>query len=103
MPTPASIQGATAALLQVTLTSFQGELDAHAPNARADDARIKAQVTAALRHARSLKSAEIRVDTFKRRVLLSGRVSTVADRERAAALARTVPGVSDVRNRLSLK
>jgi len=50
-----------------------------------------------------LKSAEINVETFKGVVQLSGFVSSQADIDKAASLARSVKGVSSVKNNMRLK
>jgi osmotically-inducible protein OsmY len=50
-----------------------------------------------------LKSLEINVETYKGVVQLSGFVSTRAESEKAAALARSVEGVKSVKNDIRLK
>ncbi len=68
-----------------------------------DDSVITAKVKAALFHEPSLKSFEIKVDTFKGRVQLSGFVNTQADIDKAGEIARGVKGVVEVKNTLQLK
>lgn len=68
-----------------------------------DDTVITAKVKAAIFNDDNLKSAEINVETFKGVVQLSGFVSTRAETDEAAALAREVEGVQSVRNDILVK
>ncbi len=63
-----------------------------------DDSIITARVKAAIFDDATLRSMEIRVETFKGVVQLSGFVSTQASIDKAIAVARRVPNVIDVRN-----
>ena len=51
----------------------------------------------------TLKSAEINVETFKGSVQLSGFVGSQSDINRAVALARSISGVTSVKNDMRLK
>jgi len=68
-----------------------------------DDSVITAKVKAEILNEPSLKSAEINVETFKGTVQLSGFVSSQADINKAAEVARGVKGVTSVRNDMRLK
>ena len=68
-----------------------------------DDTVITSKVKAAIFNEPSLKSAEINVETFKGVVQLSGFVSSQADINRAAEVARSVSGVKSVKNDMRLK
>lgn len=68
-----------------------------------DDAVITTKVKAAIFNEPTLKSAEINVETFKGVVQLSGFVSSQADIDKAASLARGVKGVVSVKNDMRLK
>lgn len=68
-----------------------------------DDAIITTRVKAAIFDDAALRSMEIRVETFKGIVQLSGFVSAQASIDRAIAVARRVPNVTDVRNDMRLK
>ena len=68
-----------------------------------DDSVITTKVKAAVFNEPSLKSAEINVETFKGVVQLSGFVSTEADIKKAAEVARSVKGVTSVKNSLLVK
>ena len=68
-----------------------------------DDTVITTKVKAAIFEEPGLKSAEINVETFKGTVQLSGFVSNQANAYRAVELARTVRGVSSVKNDIRVK
>jgi len=68
-----------------------------------DDSVITTKVKAAIFNEPSLKSAEINVETFKGVVQLSGFVSSRADINKAAELARSVKGVTSVKNDMRVK
>ena len=68
-----------------------------------DDTVITTKVKTAVLNEPSLKSAEINVETFKGVVQLSGFVSSQADINKAAEVARSVSGVKSVKNDMRLK
>lgn len=68
-----------------------------------DDSVITTKVKAAVFNEPSLKSAEINVETFKGVVQLSGFVSTEADIKKAVEVARSVKGVTSVKNDMRVK
>ena len=68
-----------------------------------DDSVITTKVKAAIFNEPTLKSTEINVETFKGTVQLSGFVSARADIDKAAELARSVQGVTSVKNDMRLK
>jgi osmotically-inducible protein OsmY len=68
-----------------------------------DDSVITTRVKAAIFREPTLKSFEIKVETFKGRVLLSGFVSSQADIDKAVEVARGVQGVVEVKNDMQLK
>ncbi len=68
-----------------------------------DDTVITTKVKAAVLDEPSLKSAEINVETFKGVVQLSGFVSSEADINKAVEVARSVEGVTSVKNDMRLK
>jgi osmotically-inducible protein OsmY len=67
------------------------------------DSVITGKVNALMISDADLKSLEINVETYKGVVQLSGFVSTRAESEKAAALARSVEGVKSVKNDIRLK
>lgn len=68
-----------------------------------DDSVITTKVKAAIFKEPTLKSTEINVETFKGVVQLSGFVNSQADIDKAASLARSVKGVTSVKNDMQLK
>jgi osmotically-inducible protein OsmY len=68
-----------------------------------DDSVLTTKVKAAVFNEPSLKSAEINVETFKGVVQLSGFVSSQADINTAADVARGVRGVKSVKNDMRVK
>jgi len=68
-----------------------------------DDSVITTKVKAAIFNEPSLKSAEINVETFKGAVQLSGFVSSQTAVNKAVAVARTVGGVTSVKNDMRVK
>ena len=68
-----------------------------------DDTAITAKVKTAILEEKTLKSAEINVETFKGRVQLSGFVSSRASIDRALVVAQGVNGVTSVANDMRVK
>ncbi len=68
-----------------------------------DDSVITTKVKAAIFNEPTLKTAEINVETFKGMVQLSGFVSSSAAADKAVELARSVKGVTSVKNDMRLK
>jgi len=68
-----------------------------------DDSVITTKVKAAIFNEPSLKVAEINVETFKGTVQLSGFVSSQANMNKAVEVARSVGGVTSVKNDMRLK
>jgi osmotically-inducible protein OsmY len=68
-----------------------------------DDTIVTSKVKAAVLNEPSLKSAEINVETFKGVVQLSGFVSTEANIQKAVEVARSVNGVTSVKNDMRVK
>ena len=73
------------------------------PGEYLDDTAITAKVKTAVFEDRSLKSAEINVETYKGIVQLSGFVRSRADINRAVEVARGVKGVTSVKNVMIVK
>ena len=68
-----------------------------------DDSVITTKVKAAVFKEESLKSTEINVETYKGVVQLSGFVNSEADIKKAVEVARSVKGVTSVKNDMRLK
>jgi osmotically-inducible protein OsmY len=95
-----------AALLAVTLVSVVGcasTSNKEGTGEYVDDAVITTKVKAAIFNESTLKSTEINVETYKGVVQLSGFVNSQADINKAVSLARSVKGVTGVKNDMRLK
>ena len=68
-----------------------------------DDTVITSKVKAEILEEKGLKSAEINVETFKGVVQLSGFVSSQANADKAVEVARSVKGVTSVKNDMRIK
>jgi osmotically-inducible protein OsmY len=68
-----------------------------------DDSVITTKVKAAVLNEPTLKSSEVNVETYKGVVQLSGFVNSEADIAKAADLARSVKGVTSVKNDMHLR
>lgn len=68
-----------------------------------DDSVITTKVKAAIFNEPSLKSTEIKVETFKGVVQLSGFVSSAAAENKAVEVARSVKGVKSVKDDMLIK
>jgi len=96
----------SAALLAVALVSVVGcasTSQQEGTGEYVDDAVITTRVKAAIFNEPTLKSTEINVETFKGVVQLSGFVNSQADISKAVSLARSVKGVTGVKNDMRLK
>src|SRR5688572_13843086 len=67
-----------------------------------DDATITTKVKAAYVKDPVVKALDVKVDTFKGAVQLSGYVDTAEQKARAEQIAAGIQGVSSVRNNISL-
>ena len=96
----------SAAFLAVTLTTVLG-CAANLPDESAgeylDDSVITTKVKASILDQPSLKSTEIRVETFKGTVYLRGIVSSQAIVDKAGEVARGVNSVRSVKNELRVR
>lgn len=68
-----------------------------------DDSLLTTHVKAALADNMEIKSFDIKVETRKAEVMLSGFVDNQTQIDHAVAVARSVPGVLAINNRISLK
>ncbi len=68
-----------------------------------DDTVVTASVKSALLADPEIKSFDFKVETRKGEVMLSGFVDNQAQLDRANALARAVPGVTSIQNKVTLK
>ena len=68
-----------------------------------DDVAITAKVKAAFINDPTVKATEINVETFKGAVQLSGFVAQPQDAQKAVEIARSVKGVTSVKNDIRVK
>lgn len=68
-----------------------------------DDTAITAKVKTALAQDPAVKAIEVKVDTYKGTVQLSGFVSTAEEKSRAETIAKTIEGVKTVDNKITVK
>jgi len=68
-----------------------------------DDTLITTKVKTAILNEPSLKVTQINVETYKNVVQLSGFVDSSASMDKAVAVARSVQGVSSVKNDMRLR
>ena len=94
-----------AALLGVALLFTAGcsRDDGKTVGQNIDDAAISAKVKTAFAQDAGVKAMDVKVDTHKGAVQLSGWVNTPEEKARAEQVAKTVPGVTTVENKIALK
>jgi len=68
-----------------------------------DDAALTAKVKAELYRDPQVSGMAVNVDTYKGIVQLNGFVDSAQQKQRAEQIARNIPGVQDVQNKLSVK
>lgn len=95
--------GLAAVLAAALISACGGSPTKESTGEYIDDTAITTKVMAAFVNDKEVKATEIKVDTFKGNVQLSGFASNSAEIERAAQLAGQVPGVKSVRNDIRLK
>ena len=68
-----------------------------------DDSAISAKVKAAFAQDPGVRAVDVKVDTHLGTVQLSGWADSAAEKARAEELAKTIPGVKSVQNKIELK
>lgn len=91
------------AALMVLLAGCAGTSTKQSTGAYLDDSVITTKVKTAIFNEPTLSVADIKVETNKNVVQLSGAVDSAADMNKAVALARAVPGVTSVQNDMRVK
>ncbi len=91
------------AILMAALAGCAATKTSESTGQYVDDTSITGQVKAAIFNEPGLKSAEINVETFKGVVQLSGFVKSRDDSQRAATLARSIKGVTSVKDDTRVK
>ena len=92
-----------AAMLGLTVAACAPTRTRESAGEVVDDSVITAKVKAALVKDPDTKAYEIKVDTFRGVVQLSGFVDSSQARSKAVEVARDVGGVKEVRNSLEVK
>ena len=100
---------ATTALLIGALTlpalafAEDKDQDRSSPKAWVKDSVITTKIKAEMVKDPTVSAMRIHVDTMKGTVQLSGNAKSEAEREQAVQLARSVPGVTDVKNNIQVE
>jgi len=97
-----SISAVLLAVALVTIVGCAGTATRESTGEFVDDAVITTKVKAAILDQPTLKSSEIRVDTFKGTVQLRGVVASQSTINKAGEVARGVEGVKSVKNDMRL-
>jgi osmotically-inducible protein OsmY len=87
-------------------SSFSGKKDTTSRESAGeyvDDATITTKVKAAIVNDPDVKATQVKVETYKGVVQLSGFVDSQANIDRAVEIARSVNGVKSVKNNMSVK
>jgi hyperosmotically inducible protein len=92
-----------AALTGLLLAACAGSPTKESTGEWIDDSVITARVKSAMLADKTVSGLDVSVDTFKGRVLLAGYVKSPDERQSAERLARAVPGVKDVSNRIEVR
>jgi osmotically-inducible protein OsmY len=93
----------SAALLMVSLLGCSPTPVREGTGEYVDDTVITSKVKTAILTESTLKVAQINVETFRGRVQLSGFVNSQAAVDKAEAVARSVTGVTSVKNDVTVK
>lgn len=92
-----------AVLLALLLAACGGSPTRESTGEYVDDSVITTKVKSAFIQDKDVKATDIKVETFKGVVQLSGFVASRAEVEKASQVASQVPGVKAVRNDIRLK
>jgi osmotically-inducible protein OsmY len=91
------------AALMVSALGCASQSEPQSPGAYMDDSWITTKVKTAILNEPSLKVMQINVETYKGVVQLSGFVDSAASQAKAVEIARSVQGVTSVKNDLRLR
>lgn len=91
------------ALCTILATGCAGSMSQKSTGEHVDDAVVTTKVKTALVQADQVDAVDVKVNTYKGVVQLSGFVDSEAEAERAERVAAEVPGVRRVENRMALK
>ena len=98
-------RAATIFIVAATLSALgcATQSEPQSPGAYMGDSWVTARVKSAILSEPSLKVAQVNVETHQGTVQLSGFVDNAASRAKAAEVARSVRGVTSVKNDLQLR
>jgi hyperosmotically inducible protein len=91
------------AALMVSALGCASQSEPQSPGAYMGDSWVTTKVKTAILNEPSLKVLQINVETYKGVVQLSGFVDNAASRAKAVEIARSVQGVTAVKNDLQLR
>ena len=91
------------AALMLSALGCATQSEPQSPGAYMDDSWITTKVKTAILNEPSLKVMQINVETYKGVVQLSGFVDSAASQAKAVEVARSVQGVTSVKNDLRLR
>jgi osmotically-inducible protein OsmY len=91
------------AALMLSALGCATQSEPQSPGAYMDDSWITTKVKTAILNEPSLKVMQINVETYKGVVQLSGFVDNAASQAKAVEIARSVQGVTSVKNDLRLR
>ncbi|MET1083008.1 MAG: BON domain-containing protein [Burkholderiales bacterium] len=91
------------AALMLSALGCATQSEPQSPGAYMDDSWVTTQVKTAILNEPSLKVLQINVETYKGVVQLSGFVDNAASQAKAVEIARSVKGVTSVKNDLRLR
>jgi len=94
---------AFASVVALVLSACAGSAKQASTGEYIDDTVMTSRVKAALLNDPAVSGLTINVETYKSTVQLSGFVKTVAERNRAVHVSRTVPGVKRVQNDILIR
>ena len=103
MKTRSISQIAAAALFVTALAGCAGTAKQESTGEYVDDAVITTTVKAVILNEKFMNGVAVNVETFKGTVQLSGFVKTAADRDKAVILARSVKGVTQVKDDIIIR
>ncbi|MDP3514368.1 MAG: BON domain-containing protein [Sulfuritalea sp.] len=92
-----------AVLMALLLAACGGSPTKESTGEYVDDSVITTKVKSAFIQDKDVKASDIKVETFKGVVQLSGFVASRSELEKASQVASQVPGVKAVRNDIRLK
>ncbi|MBU3621810.1 BON domain-containing protein [Polynucleobacter sp. CS-Odin-A6] len=89
--------------LLISLSAYAASDAKESAGQYVDNSVLTAKVKTAIFNEPTLKSSEITVETFKGEVQLSGFVSTTDQTKKAVEIAKSIPGVTAVKNDMRVK